>query len=622
MLKSLRESVKSTPMRVFLSVLVVGFALWGIDDVFRSVGSSDNAVEVSSVKTPAIEAAREFARIRRAVLPNASDHEAIGSGLLSRVLSDIAQRSLHLAEAERMNLTSTRNMVTKTIAKEPAFAGQSGQFNLIQFQDALARIGLSEEEYVNLLTKELLHNQVMEPIQAGLRYPLATAEILARWRSERRTIRYASIPVDKDAPPLPSDSEIASWYAENASRFASPDLRFGVVAVLSPDDFADEITPDETTLAEAYEARRSDFEAPEFRQIQQMVFTEESRAHEALSRLKSGEDFATVAQDMLALTENDTDLGMLTQDHLVDAVGEAVFALKTIGLTEVVETSLGYHLLRVNEIEEARIVPLEEMRKWLTEELQREGAIDLVYERIGVLEDALGRGETIEEAARESKASLINFNGIDRNGFDIDGALTSEGILASVEVREAMWQAEIGEVGLVEELGNDTFFILRVDNEAAARERPLGEVRERAITAMRLEKAIDLARQKAEKIATAFDPLSAAAEARVTFSEDITLRRDGVGLDHESARLIATQAFEQEIGATNIVETGSEAILVTTKSTEIPRPQTVKEEAKIFQQNLHQSLVTSIELAVARALEERFEVRINPLLVQQLLIGQ
>ena len=65
------------------------------------------------------------------------------------------------------------------------------------------------------------------------------------------------------------------------------------------------------------------------------------------------------------------------------------------------------------------------------------GAIDLVYERIGVLEDALGRGETIEEAAHESKATLINFNGIDRNGFDIDGALTSEGILASVEVREA-----------------------------------------------------------------------------------------------------------------------------------------------------------------------------------------
>ena len=68
------------------------------------------------------------------------------------------------------------------------------------------------------------------------------------------------------------------------------------------------ITPDETTLAEAYEARRSDFEAPEFRQIQQMVFTEESKAHEALSRLKSGEDFAAVAEDMLGLTENDTDL--------------------------------------------------------------------------------------------------------------------------------------------------------------------------------------------------------------------------------------------------------------------------------------------------------------------------
>ena len=139
---------------------------------------------------------------------------------------------------------------------------------------------------------------------------------------------------------------------------------------------------------------------------------------------------------------------------------------------------------------------------------------------------------------------------------------------------------------------------------------------------MRLEEAIDLARKKADEIANAFDPLEAASRARITFSEDITLRRDGVGLDHESARLIATQAFQQEIGATNIVETGSEAIIVTTKSAETPRPQTVKEEAEVFQQNLHDALLISAELTVARALEERFEVRINPLLVQQLLIGQ
>ncbi|MGC6484875.1 MAG: SurA N-terminal domain-containing protein, partial [Candidatus Puniceispirillales bacterium] len=79
MLKSMREGAKSTPMQIFLVILAVGFALWGIGDVFRTVASNDSAIKVGTVEVSAIEAAREFDRTRRTYLPTSNNSEAIAS---------------------------------------------------------------------------------------------------------------------------------------------------------------------------------------------------------------------------------------------------------------------------------------------------------------------------------------------------------------------------------------------------------------------------------------------------------------------------------------------------------------------------------------------------------------
>ena len=155
MLKSLRDGAKSTPMRVFLIVLAIGFALWGIDDVFRAVGSSDKAVKVGSVEVSALDAAREFERSRRRYMPGSGASEAIASGLLNIVLTDLARQSLFIAESDRLGLAVTREMEKRAIADEPAFRDESGRFSTIRFNDALSRVGLGEEEYLQLPRRAL-----------------------------------------------------------------------------------------------------------------------------------------------------------------------------------------------------------------------------------------------------------------------------------------------------------------------------------------------------------------------------------------------------------------------------------------------------------------------------------
>lgn len=620
MLKSMREGAKSTPMRIFLIILAVGFALWGIGDVFRTVASNDNAVRVGDIEVSSLEAAQEFDRARRNYLPNNNNSEAIAAGLLSNVLADLARRTLFVAEAERMGLTVTREMEKDAIAEEPAFRDELGQFSVLRFRDTLARIGMSEQDYLNYLGHQLSQQQITSAIIAGVDYPAATATALAEWRLEKRVISIAEIPVNSSAISTPEDAAIVTWYAENSSIFDSPDLRFASVALISPEVFIDEVEITEEDITSFYEDNADAWQQQERRVVSQMIFADTARADAALSRIRNGETFTAVASDMLGLSGDDTSLGALARDDLSIALTEPVFNASQGEAIGPVETPLGQHVLMVEEIQPAQQTPLESVRAQIVEDLQRDRAVDLVYDRIAVLEDAVAGGATLEEAAATSGARLVTVNGMDRNGLDADGMMI-EGITEDTDFRERIWAAPLNDLGMVEDIGEDTFFMARVDNETPARSRELSEVRDRVINVMIGEMAITAARTTAESIVAASDRTAAATAAGTGFGEDVSLRRDGVGFDHSSARLIASKAFDINPGESALVETGEEAIVVTVKEITAADVTQVNAEAALFQAQLSNEATGSAVTSLLLGYEKNFDIEINPAAVQQLLIG-
>ena len=620
MLKSMREGAKSTPMRIFLVFLAVGFALWGIGDVFRTVAGNDRAVRVGDVEVSALDAAREFDRARRNFLPTSSNSEAIAAGLLSNVLAELTRRTLFVAEGQRMGLTVTRQMEKLAIADEAAFKDELGQFSVLRFRDTLARAGMSEQDYLKFIGVLMMQNQITDAITAGTDYPEATASALARWRLEQRAINIAEVNVDTSSITPPDDAAMLSWYGENSSLFDSPDLRFATVAVISPDVFVDSVDLSEEAINAYYEDNADAWQEQEKRLISQMIFADNARAENAISRINGGEGFTDVAQDMLGLSADDVSLGNLSRDDLSGALVDPVFTADSGVVIGPIETPLGQHVLMVNEITAAEMTPLADVRDRIIEDLKRENATDLVYDRISVLEDEIAAGATIEEAARVSGAALVTIDGMDRNGLDIDGNVI-EGIAADTTFRERLWAAAINDEGMVEDIGEDTFFVARVEREEAARSRDLAEVRNRVIEVMIGEMAITAARTTAESIIAASDTNAAASAAGAPFGDETTLRRDGVGLDHSSARLIAAKVFELAPGEIGIVETGDEAIVVSVDRIIPADAEQAAAEMALFQSQLSNEARNSMVTGLLLGFEKQFEVEVTPAPVQQMLIG-
>jgi peptidyl-prolyl cis-trans isomerase C len=107
----------------------------------------------------------------------------------------------------------------------------------------------------------------------------------------------------------------------------------------------------------------------------------EGKAQAALARLKNGEDFAKVANE---LTEDPTnrdsggDLGYFTKDKMVAEFAEPAFKLAKGGLSEPVRTEFGWHLIKVEDRRPRQIPPFDEIKGQIGEFVAEQAQSKLV----------------------------------------------------------------------------------------------------------------------------------------------------------------------------------------------------------------------------------------------------
>ncbi len=89
----------------------------------------------------------------------------------------------------------------------------------------------------------------------------------------------------------------------------------------------------------------------------------EDDAKKALARVKGGEDFAKVANEMSKDTGGDGgDLGWFTKDRMVPEFSEAAFKLKKGEISDPVKTQFGWHIIQVEDTRTKSFPPFEQLK--------------------------------------------------------------------------------------------------------------------------------------------------------------------------------------------------------------------------------------------------------------------
>ncbi len=485
MLEAIRNRSSGIVIKGLLAMLILSFALWGIADVFSPGGVDTTVAKVGDTEVSPDQIRRDFQReverLSGLLGTRIDSDQARALGLADNVLNRIIDRTLFDLAASDQGIVVSDDLVRRDIRNIKDFRTASGDFDRSRFQQALQLNGLSEAGFVALTRGDIARAQYLSMIGAAPDAPRRLTEILFAYQNEKRVAEILSIPNSSiPVSPPPDDTQLAKFHAANAAKFTAPEFRKLTYISLTADDLAKEIKISDEEIATAYAARLDEFATPESRVLRQIRVKDEETAKKAYDMLKGGANFATVAKEVAGLNPDQLDLGAMTKAQLPPELADAAFTLQPGAFTGPLKSVLGWHILNLVEIKPQTQRSMEDARTEISTELATEKAVDSLYQVANGLEDELGGGATMEEAARTLDLPIRTIPAVDRSGSA--NSVRVEG-LPKGDFLEVAFETPEGQDSPLTEAGSDGYFIVRVDSVTPPELRPLASIRAEVINA-------------------------------------------------------------------------------------------------------------------------------------------
>ncbi len=133
----------------------------------------------------------------------------------------------------------------------------------------------------------------------------------------------------------------------------------------------DEVAEEE--ISRFYEENKEKFQIPERIRVRDIVVKTREEAEEIKRRIAQGEDFAELARrySISPTAKRGGDLGYIERGQVGKEFERAAFSLKELGeVSDIVKTTFGYHIIRLEDRQEARQRTLDEVRDEIRQRLR------------------------------------------------------------------------------------------------------------------------------------------------------------------------------------------------------------------------------------------------------------
>lgn len=503
MLSVMRDKVGGWVAKVFIGLLALSFAVWGINDIFTGYRGDAVAV-VGEEEVTAAEFQFAFqrrlrsmsARLGRQLTPTQARELGFDRQVLAELIRDAALDN----QISQLGLAITDEAIAQQIANNPTFHNSQGQFNRPLFQQMLAQNGFTESLFVVLERESILRREVAGVIDQSISVPTAMVSAIVELQNETRIAKYFELePADAGTIADPSDTDQQVYYDQNKRSFTAPEFRTLTMLRLEPEDVAGTLDVSDEDARVRYDQRISDFVTPETREIQQIPFPSVEEAQAARDRIVAGADFLEIAKER-GLKPIDYNLGTLQLAEVVDEkLGVAAFSLPEGEVSEPVSGKLSIVLLRVLAIKPEEKKSFESVMADLKKQIGLERAQEEILNLHDAVEDARAGGANLTEIGEKFDLPVIAIDTVDQSGNGPDGKpLTT--IPAASEVLKTAFDSDVGVENDPVETSKSGFVWVEVTEVTPSAIRPLEDVKQEVIDLWKTNKTREALVKKAEEL--------------------------------------------------------------------------------------------------------------------------
>ncbi len=361
----------------------------------------------------------------------------------------------------------------------------------------------------------------------------ADVDRVMRLLGEQRDVSFVMLPATPADTAAVTSAQIQDWYKSHAEDYRQPEtVRLEYIEV----DGATLPPPivDEAALRNRYESESAKFSAAEQRQVSHIlvqVAADASNADKKAAEARAtklaaearvpGADFAALAKansDDAGSKDQGGDLGLMTKGGLPGPFEDAAFAMASGEVRGPVKSDFGWHIIKIGEVLAGTQRPFEEVRAQLEVEMQESERERTYNELSGKLVDQVYKSpSSLEPAAKATGFEVKTTPAFSRAG--------GPGLASNQKVLRVAFSDTLIQDGTASdpiELGPNHSVMIRVIEHNPERPRPLSEVSQSVIAAIRLDRQRKAAKAAADalvKAAKAGTLTKAADNAKLPMAE-------------------------------------------------------------------------------------------------------
>jgi peptidyl-prolyl cis-trans isomerase D len=506
-LKIIRRNASAAWVKVMFVAIVVVFIFWGIG----SVVGGQKAQVVARINDQIVDPAdyyrtyNNLARMYQDIYKDKLQPDMMKNlNLKGQAMDQLVRSTLLQQEAQRLGLRVSDSELQNSIATVPAFQ-DNGHFNKELYLRTLRANNFTPGDFEDAQREELLTRKLQDLVASGVQ--VSEAEVKDRYRFDNEKVNLSFIKLEGAAfiPEVKlTDAEVQAYYDAHQDKFREPNRVRIEYVQYAPDHFTDKVEITDAAVQQYYDDHKIAYMTPEqvhARHILLKVSPDAApevkaqvrkKAEEVLKKVKAGEDFAKLAEKYSedSSAAQGGDLGTFPRGKMVPTFEQAAFALEPGQTSDIVESPFGFHIIKVESKDEARIQPLDEVRAQVVEALKQEKAHDLARAHANDAHTKVDGGATLASVAQGDGLSVTT---------PAPFAETETVPAGGRPLVNAAFTVDAGALGPVVDTPQG-FFVFRVTEKIAAHVPPLAEIRERVETAARAERADALAKSKAEAL--------------------------------------------------------------------------------------------------------------------------
>lgn len=516
MFEFIRKHIRLT-LGFLLLLIIPSFIFFGVEG-YANLNDGTNAAVVMVDGQKISRAEWDFAhqrnveRVRRenpqvdaATLDSAQARRDSLDGLVRQRVLLAAARDLHLAPPDAR--------LQRLFVTDPQFASLRNPDGSVN-RDLLTAQGMTSESFAASLRQDLAVQQVVAGVLRTALVPPSVGKQALDALLQQREIQFQRFdPAAFRAQVQPSDADLQAYYQANPAEFRAEEQAQIQYVMLDLDTLARDAVVSEEELRKYYSENISRYSAAEERRASHILVktspdmsaADKTQARERAEALlaevrKAPARFADIARQR---SEDEGskgqggDLDWFGRGGMVKPFEDAVYAMKSGEISNLIETEFGLHIISLTGVRGGEKQPFEAVRAQIETEVRTslaqrryaeaaEQFTNMVYEQSESLQPVIDALKLTPQTATVQRQPAPG----------ADGVLASEKLLQAVFSNDALTNKRNTDAV---EVGSNRLVSARVLGYSPARTRPLEEVQEQVRERVLSRESARLAREAGER---------------------------------------------------------------------------------------------------------------------------